>query len=265
MLGSLVFGVLIHVLVVFGTLHRATLATSAAAREYGRAIVVADSEAERSAAAPRRRGADRPQPRSRPPTRCDASVVGLRRRGAVLARSGPHRGAGGVDPVPRVGHAADSPCPSRRPTRSASTATGAVRDRATSAARRRRSSSACCSSVCSSSASRSMARGCSPRAAICRTWPTAPRSPARRSSTRPCTGRAAVPTSGSIRVARGSPSTRSCGRRHSRRHHRRRAGRGRPRRGAHRPSGPAAVPRPGRARPAADRRARVGGAADGLS
>ena len=45
-LGSLVFGVLIHVLVVFGTLHRATLATSAAAREYGRAIVIADSEAD---------------------------------------------------------------------------------------------------------------------------------------------------------------------------------------------------------------------------
>ena len=45
-LGSLIFGVLIHVLVVFGSLHRATLATSAAAREYGRAIVVADTEAE---------------------------------------------------------------------------------------------------------------------------------------------------------------------------------------------------------------------------
>ena len=30
-LGSLIFGVLIHVLVVFGSLHRATLATSAAA------------------------------------------------------------------------------------------------------------------------------------------------------------------------------------------------------------------------------------------
>src|SRR5207342_2066888 len=45
-LGSLIFGVLLHVLVVFGALHRATLATSSAAREYGRAIVVADSEAE---------------------------------------------------------------------------------------------------------------------------------------------------------------------------------------------------------------------------
>ena len=45
-LGSLIFGVLLHVLVVFGSLHRATLATSTAAREYGRAVVVADSEAD---------------------------------------------------------------------------------------------------------------------------------------------------------------------------------------------------------------------------
>ena len=42
-LGSLVFGVLVQAVVLFGTLHRATLATSAAAREYGRAIVLADS------------------------------------------------------------------------------------------------------------------------------------------------------------------------------------------------------------------------------
>src|SRR3954465_6632256 len=42
-LGSLIFGVLIQAIVLFGVLHRATLATSAAAREYGRAIVVADS------------------------------------------------------------------------------------------------------------------------------------------------------------------------------------------------------------------------------
>ena len=42
-LGSLIFGVLIQAVVLFGVLHRATLATSAAAREYGRAIVVADS------------------------------------------------------------------------------------------------------------------------------------------------------------------------------------------------------------------------------
>ena len=45
-LGSLIFGVLIHVIVLFGSVHRATLATSAAAREYGRAIVLADSEAD---------------------------------------------------------------------------------------------------------------------------------------------------------------------------------------------------------------------------
>jgi hypothetical protein len=42
-LGSLIFGVLVQAIVLFGVLHRATLATSAAAREYGRAIVVADS------------------------------------------------------------------------------------------------------------------------------------------------------------------------------------------------------------------------------
>jgi hypothetical protein len=42
-LGSLIFGVLVQAVVLFGVLHRATLATSAAAREYGRAIVVADS------------------------------------------------------------------------------------------------------------------------------------------------------------------------------------------------------------------------------
>jgi len=43
LLGSLIFGVLVQAVVLFGVLHRATLATSAAAREYGRAIVVADS------------------------------------------------------------------------------------------------------------------------------------------------------------------------------------------------------------------------------
>ena len=40
-LGTLVFGVLVQAIVAFGVLHRATLATSAAAREYGRALVVA--------------------------------------------------------------------------------------------------------------------------------------------------------------------------------------------------------------------------------
>ncbi len=44
-LGTLVFGVLVQAVVLFGTLHRATLATSAAAREYGRAVVLADSAA----------------------------------------------------------------------------------------------------------------------------------------------------------------------------------------------------------------------------
>ena len=45
-LGTLIFGVLVQAVVLFGVLHRATLATSAAAREYGRAVVVADSESE---------------------------------------------------------------------------------------------------------------------------------------------------------------------------------------------------------------------------
>ncbi len=45
-LGVLGFGLLVQVVVVFGLLHRATLATSAAARELGRAVVLADSEAE---------------------------------------------------------------------------------------------------------------------------------------------------------------------------------------------------------------------------
>lgn len=44
LLGTLIFGVLVQAMVLFGVLHRATLATSAAAREYGRAIVLADSE-----------------------------------------------------------------------------------------------------------------------------------------------------------------------------------------------------------------------------
>jgi len=45
-LGTLIFGVLVQTVVLFGVLHRATLATSAAAREYGRAVVVADTEGE---------------------------------------------------------------------------------------------------------------------------------------------------------------------------------------------------------------------------
>lgn len=41
-LGLAVFGILVHTVVLFGSLHRATLATSAAAREVGRAVVLAD-------------------------------------------------------------------------------------------------------------------------------------------------------------------------------------------------------------------------------
>ena len=82
-LGSLVFGVLIHVLVVFGSLHRATLATSAAAREYGRAIVIADSEAD----AVRRGDATVALIARNHGLAADslhASAIGWRRRGAVL-------------------------------------------------------------------------------------------------------------------------------------------------------------------------------------
>ena len=82
-LGSLIFGVLIHVLVVFGSLHRATLATSAAAREYGRAIVVADSEAEAA-----RRGDAAVELAARNHGMAlgslHASAVGFRQRGAVF-------------------------------------------------------------------------------------------------------------------------------------------------------------------------------------
>jgi hypothetical protein len=82
-LGTLIFGVLIHAVVLFGVLHRATLATSAAAREYGRAVVIADSEEEAAALgalvveqAGRNHGL--------PPGALRASVEGLRRRGELL-------------------------------------------------------------------------------------------------------------------------------------------------------------------------------------
>ena len=82
-LGSLIFGVLLHVLVVFGSLHRATLATSAAAREYGRAVVVAGSEADAV-----RRGDLAVELAGRnhglAPGSLRATVVGLRHRGEVL-------------------------------------------------------------------------------------------------------------------------------------------------------------------------------------
>ena len=82
-LGSLVFGVLLHVLVVFGALHRATLATSSAAREYGRTIVVADSESEaatRGAAVVEQTGRNH----GLAPGALHPSVEGIRQRGEVL-------------------------------------------------------------------------------------------------------------------------------------------------------------------------------------
>ncbi|MSO36764.1 MAG: hypothetical protein EXQ69_00760 [Acidimicrobiia bacterium] len=82
-LGSLVFGVLVEAVVLFGSLHRATLATSAAAREYGRAVVIADSEqgavwhgAAVVAQAARNHGL--------PAGTLSATVEGGRRRGDVL-------------------------------------------------------------------------------------------------------------------------------------------------------------------------------------
>lgn len=82
-LGTLVFGVLLHVLLLFGALHRATLATSAAAREYGRTIVVADGEVDAA-----RRGAVAVGLTERnhglPSGALTATTDGFRRRGAVL-------------------------------------------------------------------------------------------------------------------------------------------------------------------------------------
>jgi hypothetical protein len=82
-LGTLIFGVLIHAVVLFGVLHRATLATSAAAREYGRAVVVAESEDEAIA-----RGALVVEQAGRnhglAPGALRASVEGQRLRGELL-------------------------------------------------------------------------------------------------------------------------------------------------------------------------------------
>jgi hypothetical protein len=82
-LGTLVFGVLVHVLVLFGALQRATLATSAAAREFGRAVVVADGEAEGA-----RRGAISVAMVERghglPSGSLTATVSGFRHRGAIV-------------------------------------------------------------------------------------------------------------------------------------------------------------------------------------
>lgn len=44
LLGTLIFGVLTQLVVIVGMVHRATLATTAAAREAGRAVAVADGE-----------------------------------------------------------------------------------------------------------------------------------------------------------------------------------------------------------------------------
>jgi hypothetical protein len=82
-LGTLIFGVLVHAVVLFGVVHRATLATSAAAREYGRAVVIADSADEASA-----RGTLVVEQAGRnhglPPGALHASVDGLRLRGELL-------------------------------------------------------------------------------------------------------------------------------------------------------------------------------------
>jgi hypothetical protein len=82
-LGTLVFGVLVQAVVLFGVLHRATLATSAAAREYGRAVVLADTETDAAA-----RGASVVEEATRnhglPAGSLRASVDGVRGRGAVL-------------------------------------------------------------------------------------------------------------------------------------------------------------------------------------
>lgn len=82
-LGSLIFGLLVHAVVLFGVLHRATLATSAAAREYGRAVALADSEADAVsrgrvvvAEAARNHGLE--------PDALVATVEGRRGRGEVL-------------------------------------------------------------------------------------------------------------------------------------------------------------------------------------
>lgn len=83
LLGTLVFGVLVQAIVLFGVLHRATLATSAAAREYGRAVVVADSPEEAS-----RRGALVVEQAARnhglAPGSLHAAVEGTRARGELL-------------------------------------------------------------------------------------------------------------------------------------------------------------------------------------
>jgi hypothetical protein len=83
LLGTLVFGVLVQAIVLFGVLHRTTLATSAAAREYGRAVVLADSAEEAAA-----RGALVVEQAARnhglPEGALQPSADGTRARGEVL-------------------------------------------------------------------------------------------------------------------------------------------------------------------------------------
>ena len=84
LLGCLIFGVLVQTIVLFGVLHRATLATSAAAREYGRAIVVADSpdQAERRGALVVEQAA---RNHGLAPGSMHVTVEGRRARGELLA------------------------------------------------------------------------------------------------------------------------------------------------------------------------------------
>lgn len=50
-LGTLIFGVLVHAVVLFGVIQRSSLAASAAAREVGRAAALADDDTEAAARA----------------------------------------------------------------------------------------------------------------------------------------------------------------------------------------------------------------------
>ena len=82
-LGVVLLGILVEVIVLFGTLQRATLATSAAAREVGRAVVLADSlddAAARSAVVMDQAAANH----GLAPENLDASVDGELVRGARL-------------------------------------------------------------------------------------------------------------------------------------------------------------------------------------
>ena len=83
MLGVVLLGLLVEVIVLFGTLQRATLATSAAAREVGRAVVLSDSlddAASRSAIVMDQAAANH----GLAPESLDASVEGELVRGAQL-------------------------------------------------------------------------------------------------------------------------------------------------------------------------------------